>query len=457
MNEVLLGIDVGTTFVKAAVVSTDGAERAHGRVPTPWESVPTGAEIDPHALADAAIAAARDAMASVPHGPVIGIGVTGMAETGVLLDRRGEVLAPAIAWHDRRGTEELEALTSWFGEEFTVVTGLPLTPQWSLVKLRWMQAHMPRTRAGVRWLNVAEWVVRCLGGNDVAELSLASRTGFLDVGRGQWWDRALEWIEVPPDFLPEPSPAGTPVGRVETRLDEARGAVLAVAGHDHLCASVGAGATRPGDVFNSLGTAEAFVRSLTQMPPRHDILRLAGEGITVGRHIFPRLFALLGGLESGLARQRFLTLLGVDTPEQMRALDEAALGLPDGAGGLVVQDVNERLAAVTGIFRGARPEHLWRAALESVEAESTKMLAMLETLAGKPGRLVISGGGARSLTVRALKRAAYGVTDEPRVIEAGARGAALTAGCAAGVYPDLFDVPAVEAAAALPEDESMST
>lgn len=456
MNEVLLGIDVGTTYVKAAVVSVDGAERAHGRVPTPWTSAPTGTVVDPYALVDAAISAARAALAAVPGSKVLGLGVTGMAETGVLLDRTGAVLAPAIAWHDRRGAEDLDALASELGDEFTAVTGLPLTPQWSLIKLRWLRDHQPETRKGVRWLNVAEWVIRCLGGNDMAELSLASRTGFLDVERGKWWDKALGWIEAPPNFLPEPSPAGTPAGWVGTRLEEAMGAVLAVAGHDHLCASVGAGAVRPADVFNSLGTAEAFVRSLAYMPSRDKVLRLTGEGITVGRHVFPYMFALLGGLESGLARQRFLMLLGIDTPEQVRALDEAALGLQRGSGGLVVQDVNEPLAAVTGIFRGARPEHLWRAVLESVEAESTKMLAVLESLAGKPERLVISGGGARSVAVRVLKRAAYGVTDEPAVIEAGARGAALTAGCAVGLYPDLFHVPTVKASEALSGEKRTS-
>jgi sugar (pentulose or hexulose) kinase len=288
---------------------------------------------------------------------------------------------------------------------------------------------------------VAEWVVRCLGGDELAELSLASRTGFLDVKRGDWWDEPLAWLDAPPAFLPEPAPAGTPAGRVACALDEAEGAVLAVAGHDHVCASVGAGATRPGDVFDSCGTAEAFVRSLDEMPPRADVLRLVGDGISVGRHVLPDRFALLAGLESGLARQRFLTLLGAESEEQRHALDEAALALEDGSAGLAVHNVVDPLASVTGVFRGARPAHLWRAVLEAVEAESANLLATLESFAGETARLVVSGGGARSAAVRALKQAAVGVLDVPPVAEAGARGAALVGGCAAGLYPSLLELP----------------
>jgi sugar (pentulose or hexulose) kinase len=441
VNEWLLGIDVGTSYVKAGVVTTDGVERAHGRVRTPWRSVPTGAEVDPQMLVEAATTAAHHALAGVPRGRVIALGVTGMAETGVLLDAAGRPLMPAIAWHDTRGTVEASALARSFGDEFSARTGLPPSTQWSVVKLRWLRAHCPEASLAVRWLNIPEWVVRCLGGAEVAELSLASRTGFLDIKRSDWWDETLGWLDAPPGFLPELTDASSPAGQVTRVLDAAKGAVLAVAGHDHLCASVGAGATGPGDVFDSCGTAEALVRSLNEIPPRGDVLRLVRDGITVGRHVLPDRFAMLGGLESGLARQRFLTMLGVESEEQRHALDMAALALGPGPAGLIVHSVNDALASVSGIFHGARPAHLWRATLEAVEGQSTNLRAKLESYAGETERLVVSGGGARSAGVRALKKAAAGAFDEPPVTEAGVRGAALIAGRAAGLYLSLFEVP----------------
>ncbi len=96
-SELLLGIDVGTTFCKAAVVTVAGEEIAHGQRPTPWTPVVTGAEIDPTRLADAAIGAALEAVASALDGHIRGIGVTSMGETGVPIDERGQPLAPGIA------------------------------------------------------------------------------------------------------------------------------------------------------------------------------------------------------------------------------------------------------------------------------------------------------------------------------------------------------------------------
>ena len=124
MSELLLGIDVGTSACKAAVVDLAGAERAHGQAPTPWRRDATGVEVDPDALLAAALAAARAAIANGPGGRIAGIGVTSMAETGVLLDGAGRPLAPAIAWHDPRGGAEARALAGELGRRrFVRTTG----------------------------------------------------------------------------------------------------------------------------------------------------------------------------------------------------------------------------------------------------------------------------------------------------------------------------------------------
>jgi hypothetical protein len=177
-EELLVGIDVGTTLCKAAVVrAADGTEMTHGATRTPWTVVPTGAELPPERLLEAAVAATAAALEQAPDGPVIGVGVTSMAETGVLLDRHGRSLAPAIAWHDARGEAEAARLAVDLGSErFPDRTGLPVRPLWSIAKYAWLRANHPEAADAVRWLGVAEWVVHGLGGEQVAELSLASRT-----------------------------------------------------------------------------------------------------------------------------------------------------------------------------------------------------------------------------------------------------------------------------------------
>ncbi len=439
----LLGLDVGTEFTKAAAVTLNGVERSHGRARTPWRSVPTGAEMDPGALVGAAVAAAREALKDAPAGRVIGVGVTSMAETGVLLDARGEPVAPMIAWHDTRGDTEAAEVAEAFGtDRFTERTGLPVSRLCTLSKYRWMRANLPEAKRGVRWLNVAEWIVRSLGGEDVAELSLSSRTGLLDLAARKGWDEVLEWTEAPAGLLPDLVDAGTRAGRVTGVLGEAEGAVLTVSGHDHPCAMVGSGATRPGDVFDSCGTAEAFVRPVEPPALPDTILRAVAGGVTVGWHAVPGQLGLMAGFVSGLALQRFLDLLGVDA-DRRAELDAAALLIPSGAEGVLVRDVIADRASVEGIPRSATPAHVWRAALEAVARHGADVLATIESVAGKSGRLVVTGGWARSPAVRAVKREVLGPFEEPEVEEAGARGAALIAGIAAEVYRDALDLPPV--------------
>src|SRR6266545_3959925 len=332
----LVGIDLGTTTCKAVVVSAGGAELAHG--------------------------AAERALARTPDGPVLAVGVTSMAETCALLGADGEPVAPAIAWHDLRGQDEAAALASGLGaDRFAVRVGLPASALCTLAKYRWLRRHLPAALQGTRLLSVAEWVVHRLGGEQLAELSLASRTGALDRDAGDWWDEALAWAGGPAGLLPPVAPAGTPAGRAGRRGGRLDGAVLAVAGHDHLCAAVGAGAAEPGELFDSCGTAEALVRAVPP-PVEADRVRTAVAGhVTVGWHVVPGLQALLGAQRAGLVLQRFLDLLGV-APERVEELEAAAVATPPGADGLTIEQAETDRAVLRGIGRHPSPGLLWRPA-----------------------------------------------------------------------------------------------
>jgi sugar (pentulose or hexulose) kinase len=445
-DDLLVGIDVGTTACKAAVVRAgDGVEVAHGAAPTPWTVVPTGAELAPERLLDAALEATARALQQAPDGPVLGAGVTSMGETGVLLDRHGRPVAPAIAWHDARGESEAARLAAEVGaERFSARTGLPVRPLFSIAKYAWLRANLPHVADAVRWLGVAEWVVHGLAGEQVAELSLASRTGLLDLERRSWWEAARAGARAPPGLLADLVQAGSPAGTAGGRLPRLAGATLTVAGHDHLSASVGAGATRPGDLFDSCGTAEALIRAVPPPVAPEDVGRLVAAQVTVGWHVLPGQHALLGASRAGLALRRFLDLLGVD--ERRRAeLDRAAAAAPPGSGGLAVRDVFGERAALEGIGADPTPALVWRAALEAVAERAAELRRHIESVAGPSRRLVLAGGWARSPANRSVKRAVLGGFEWPRVTQAGARGAALLAGIAAGRYAGIDDLPATDA------------
>ncbi len=144
---------------------------AIGRAATPWIVTASGAEMDATALLASAKTALAEALAA---------------------DLRNTVAA----------------------RDFSATTGLPLRQQWSLTKHRWLLDNVPAARTAVRRLNVAEWIVRGLGGEEATEQSLASRTGWLRLAQRLWWTETLEWSGASENLMPPIVTAGTPLGRV---------------------------------------------------------------------------------------------------------------------------------------------------------------------------------------------------------------------------------------------------
>ena len=238
--------------------------------------------------------------------------------------------------------------------------------------------------------------------------------------------------------MPEIVEAGTPLGSATAAGIE--GATLTVAGHDHLCAALGAGATRDGDLFDSNGTAQALIAAVEPPVSADDAVRAVAGGATTGWHVFGGRRSLVGGFLCGLTLANVLDLLGVER-DARDELGRAALAEAPGAGGLELVDVATAAATLTGIGRGASPARVWRAALEGTQAHAARIRATIEAVAGERSRLVVAGGWTRDEAYRAVKRRHLGDFERPPVVEAGARGAALLAGKAAGVYASLADLP----------------
>ncbi len=276
------GLDVGTTSSKAVVYGEDGAVLGTGRAATTWDVGPQGTQIDAEMLWRSAFDALSSA-AEAAGVPVRAVGVASMGESGVLTDANERPLAPVIAWHDERDGDEVDELAEQLGPEaFGGIAGKPLRGQFSLTKHRWLLATEPSTRAAAMRFDVAGWVVRRLGGDAVLELSLAGRTGWLDVAARDWWDDALTWSGASLRADAAAGPGGREGREVTSDAVSSllRGALLTLAGHDHQASALGARAIGPGHELDSSGTAEALVRTVAQVPSRADVARLAASGIT---------------------------------------------------------------------------------------------------------------------------------------------------------------------------------
>ena len=200
----LVGVDVGTTRIKAGLVDVAGRERGYASVPTRWRRLDTGAEADPDDFQHSVRQVLAELLAAAPPGEILGVGVTSMAETAILLDAAGRAAGPAVAWFDRRAAAEhrqLEADLS--AAEIGQRTGLTPGQIPTIATLRWLVREYPALRQASQALTVAEWVVYGLGGAAAAEASLASRTGALSVAQREWWPDAVRWAGLAASIFPE--------------------------------------------------------------------------------------------------------------------------------------------------------------------------------------------------------------------------------------------------------------
>lgn len=431
MTGVLVGIDVGTTRVKA--VALDLALQVLGAcsVPTPWRHEGATAEVDPRALAEATVAAAAGA-AREAGGRALAIGFTGMSETGVLLDRHGSPLAPALAWYDPRG--DCDAVRAELGEDaYRRTAGRRIDPVSSLPKLLWLRRHVPAARSAVRFLSVPEWTMHALGGEQVNELSLVSRTGLFDVPGKQPWADALAMLDAAPTFLGEIVAAGQPVGTAHGDAPiELRGAVLTVAGHDHQTAAYALDAAVDGTLCDSMGTAEALLRTVRAPLPVPAVERLAGADVTTGWGVVPDHLCLLAGLPTGISLERVAAMVGASTPAERTELGRRALTGDRSATamrisatyhGLTVHDVDDE----------ADPALVWKVAVEDLTAAADRILATMAAEVGSHRDVVVAGGWLHNPMVRAVKHRQYGGFVTGQTAEPGAMGAAEMGGVAAGL------------------------
>jgi sugar (pentulose or hexulose) kinase len=142
MAEMLLGIDLGTTHVKACAYDDGGCLLAVARHLTPTRRLPGGAEYDARSLEQAAFAAARETVEA--SSPPCAVGVSSVGEAGFLVGEGGEALAPAIAWFDGRTAAQAARWRERIPpEELFARTGLHTNPLFSACKLEWIRENIP--------------------------------------------------------------------------------------------------------------------------------------------------------------------------------------------------------------------------------------------------------------------------------------------------------------------------
>lgn len=434
--DVALGIDVGTTRIKAEVVGLDAAELHCEAALTPWQQRADGPAADLDELGDVAllVAAAAGDWAQAQGHQVVAIGVTGMAETGALLDAHSRPLAPAFAWHHTLG-DPARVQDALGRQHFILTTGRDCSISPSVIKLDMLRQRGHRFTRGQRWLNIPDYVAWRLCGVQAAEISTSSRTGLLDIAAGTWWDEALELLGAGRWLMPgEPVPGGTLLGRTLSSLPHClQQATVATGGHDHPVGALAAGATAPGFLGLSLGTAEAQVRIVTPDLPPEAIARVVAGGGTVDWHPLGDRWTVLGALPTGITLARLATLLGCQSVAERMALSRAALDCPDLGPELHLANVTYDGFDLRGIADGVSRPALWRRAVQDLVAESSALMARMDAVLGPRAQAAVFGGWLNDPLVSRARSAQLGPDAAiTTVLEPGAVGAAMLAAGATG-------------------------
>jgi xylulokinase len=454
----LAGIDAGTSRIRALIFTLDGRLVAEASRTMPVERPRPGwAQHDPAALWDAASDALRAATAQLDDaGRIVGVAAASVGEAFVALDRAGQPTGQIIAWYDDRPRAEVDRLVGTIGlERLHGLCGLSPDPTFSLGKLLWLKANQPDAFARtVRWLNVTHYLAWRLCGEMTCDLSLASRTLALDLGKRVWADDLIIEAGLSPALFAPIRPNGARLGSVTPDAARAtglpQGCAVGVGGHDHILGALVLGALSPGVLFNSLGTAEALTVTLEQPSADPALLKL---GYSQGAVEVERpLYYVFGGFPtSGACTEWFRTLfdgIGHD------ALIEEAATAPAGCHGVTfLPDLRGRISPVPDpLARGAwfglsadstRP-HLYRAVLEGLAFEARQTVDSVSRL-GMPAIREIRaiGGNTRNRLLLQIKASVYRQPIKAaETVEASALGAALLGGLAAGAFDDLAQAQA---------------
>jgi xylulokinase len=435
----LVGLDVGTTGVKAVAITPSGEVVGWAEEGYPLSTPRAGwSEQDP----DDWWQAAEAAWSRVRAGEDAGIGLSGQMHGLVCLGEDGRPLRPAILWNDQRTGAECAEIEERVGLERLIrLTGNRALTGFTAPKLLWLRKHEPEVYARIAHVLLPKDYVRLrLTGERAIDVADASGTLLFDVARRRWSDEMMAALELDEAWLPPALESPEVSGRTGDGIPVAAGA------GDQAAGALGAGVDRPGPLSVQIGTSGVVFAALPsfQADP-HARVHAFCHAVPGGWHAMGVMLSAAGSLQW----LRDTMAPGADFAELTAEAERWAPGvegltfLPYLAGERTPHADPDARGAFVGLSvrhdRGA----LVRAVLEGVAYGLRDSLELLRALGVQPVSGRALGGGARSELWLRVIASVLGIPLERIVVEEGAAyGAALLAGVAGGVFKDVHEAVA---------------
>lgn len=461
MNELILGIDVGTTSLKVSVFDHTGTQKDSALVEyslltaqTNFVEVPCSVYMESIQKCMKLIAA----QGKIQTNDITVIGFSVQGETLCLLDKDCEPLMNAIVWMDNRAGVQAEKMRAHFGDDLCYqVTGqVSFEACWPAAKLMWIRDEMPEIFAAAQHVLLLEdYIIYQLTGKFVAEGSLLTSTEYWDIRTKNYWHEMLDYIGIDESKLPEIHESGEIVGTILPEMAAMLGvspsAQISTGCLDQVAGAIGVGNIKPGIFSENIGAALAIcvpTAKLTYDPNRQMPVHYFGIPDTYMMHTFTTGGMCLRWFRDVFCQQEIdiQNLTGIDAYE---LLDREAMRAPAGSDGLITlphlqgsmaPDVNLN---AKGVFFGAtlqhKKAHFVRSIMESLGYLICRNLEAIKAMGLDIKQIRTMGGGSKSDVWNQIKADITGktlcVTYSSQ--NTACLGAAIIAGKAAGIFPSI--------------------
>lgn len=399
-----LGIDLGTSAVKALLVDED--HRTLGEAAAPLDVSrprPLWSEQDPEAWWRASEAAVRTLAAQRPRGldGLQAVGLSGQMHGATLLDAEDRPLRPAILWNDGRSAAECQSLEASVAESRTITGNLAM-PGFTAPKLCWVRDHEPEVFERItRVLLPKDYLRLRLTGEAATDASDASGTLWLDVETRRWSDAMLDACGLDVGAMPRLHEGPQVTGRLRAEIADAWGCervpVVAGAG-DQAAGAIGAGVVAPGRALLSLGTSGVYFVAGDAFRPNPE------RAVHAFCHALPDRWHQMSVLLSAASCLSWIARL-TGARDEAALLDEVAacdrpserlLFLPYLSGERTPHNDPEATGVFVGLDHGTDRAALGRAVLEGVAFAFADAEDVLLEAGSRIDEVSVVGGGARS-------------------------------------------------------------
>ncbi len=449
-----IGIDIGTSGLKAVSVSEEGKvlhsvmvdyEPSHPR--QGWS------EQQPNDWSLAAIQAIRILkIKHVSDWPPSAIGFSGQMHGSVLLGRDGVPLTPALLWNDQRTADECKEIESLTGGKIIDWTLNGPRTAFTASKLLWTRRHLPQVWDSVDKIIMPKDYVRyILSGELATDVTDASGTNLFDVRNRTWSMQTLQALDIPFSMMPLVYESGeqvaTTAGRFAREAGLPQGIPLVAGAADQAAAAIGMGVTQSGDLSVTLGTSGVVY--LQTAEPLLDTT----EALHTFCHAIPGTYQLMGGVLCAAGSfawlqqmvNQFMRTIQVDMTSFVEhklisydQLIELAKLSPAGSRGLIFlpyltgerSPYNDPYARGSwfGLTAGHTASDLTRSVLEGVAFALKDLLSVAQGLGADLQTVRLGGGGSKGKFWVNIFASVFGLPIEPvKVPDASAMGAALLA------------------------------